>query len=320
MIALFMKKLVPGLLIVVILFLGSVYCFFPSNLTISNIMTIDCTRDAAYRLLSAEANWKRWWDKRDDSSYSPKGGNFSQDSKALFRLQQTLTNGVGIVITNDGIQYPGVIELLSKAPDSVVLNWKCNIYSGLNPVKKISRYRQAVALKKIVTDGLNDLCTFLENKENVYSMGIIRSSTTDTLLIATKYLSRAYPSTDEIYKTLAVLRQYITRQGARETGHPMLNVTRLAAGQFQTMIALPTSVELQGSGAIFSRRLVHGSFMISHIIGGPATVNNAVEQMQLYFDDYKKTSVAIPFQSLVTDRSAEKDTSKWVTDIYAPVM
>jgi hypothetical protein len=29
--------------------------------------------------------------------------------------------------------------------------------------------------------------------------------------------------------------------------------------------------------------------------------------------------MAIPFQLLVTDRSTESDTSKWVTHIYVPV-
>jgi hypothetical protein len=35
--------------------------------------------------------------------------------------------------------------------------------------------------------------------------------------------------------------------------------------------------------------------------------------------DYGKSVVAIPFQYLVTDRLAEKDSSKWVTKIYQPI-
>jgi hypothetical protein len=42
--------------------------------------------------------------------------------------------------------------------------------------------------------------------------------------------------------------------------------------------------------------------------------------MQLYFDDYDKTSMAITFQYLVTDRIKEADTAKWITEIYAPVL
>jgi len=54
--------------------------------------------------------------------------------------------------------------------------------------------------------------------------------------------------------------------------------------------------------------------------GGQGTVENALEQMQLYFDDYDKTSMAITFQYLVTDRIKESDTTKWITEIYAPVL
>jgi hypothetical protein len=35
--------------------------------------------------------------------------------------------------------------------------------------------------------------------------------------------------------------------------------------------------------------------------------------------DYQQTAMAIPFESLVTDRSREPDTLKWITNIYVPV-
>ena len=37
-------------------------------------------------------------------------------------------------------------------------------------------------------------------------------------------------------------------------------------------------------------------------------------------DDYHLTSPAISFQSLVTDRQVEKDSLKWITKIYYPIM
>jgi hypothetical protein len=42
-------------------------------------------------------------------------------------------------------------------------------------------------------------------------------------------------------------------------------------------------------------------------------------QMKNYISDYQRTVMAIPFQSLVTDRRKEADTTKWLTKLYFPI-
>jgi hypothetical protein len=44
-----------------------------------------------------------------------------------------------------------------------------------------------------------------------------------------------------------------------------------------------------------------------------------LHQIQLYIQDYHRTLMALPFQQLITDRSAEPDTTRWITDIYVPL-
>jgi hypothetical protein len=53
--------------------------------------------------------------------------------------------------------------------------------------------------------------------------------------------------------------------------------------------------------------------------GGIGTVNLALQQFQLYIQDYRRTLMALPFQQLITDRVAEPDTARWITDIYIPL-
>ena len=45
-----------------------------------------------------------------------------------------------------------------------------------------------------------------------------------------------------------------------------------------------------------------------------------MKQMEQYVSDHKYVRIAIPFQSLVTDRMNEPDSSKWITKIYYPIM
>ena len=72
---------------------------------------------------------------------------------------------------------------------------------------------------------------------------------------------------------------------------------------------------------IFARKMVHGNFFSGNgYKGGISTVNEALNQMQLLFSGLRyKTSMAIPFQYIITDRITEPDTTKWITKIYAPV-
>jgi hypothetical protein len=58
---------------------------------------------------------------------------------------------------------------------------------------------------------------------------------------------------------------------------------------------------------------------MAEVKGGLFSVINGEEELTYYLSDYKKNSPAIPFQSLVTNRLLEIDTSKWVTKLYYPI-
>ena len=98
-----------------------------------------------------------------------------------------------------------------------------------------------------------------------------------------------------------------------------MNVEKTDSMQFKLMVAVPTNKILQDEGNIFFVRMIPGSFMSTEVNGGVYTVNHAFSQLQMFMSDYQKTSMAIPFNALITDRTMEPDTSKWITRLYQPV-
>jgi hypothetical protein len=87
-----------------------------------------------------------------------------------------------------------------------------------------------------------------------------------------------------------------------------------------TKIGIPIDREIDVTGTAYEiKRMVLGNILISEVTGGPYTSKNATKQVELYMNDHKRKSPAIPYESLVVDRSAEPDTAKWVTRIYYPV-
>lgn len=85
------------------------------------------------------------------------------------------------------------------------------------------------------------------------------------------------------------------------------------------MVAIPTKKPLPSKNKFQVKRMILGNILMGEVKGGITTVINSEEQLANYVTDHKKLSPAISYQSLVTDRLMEKDSTKWVTRLYYPV-
>jgi hypothetical protein len=316
-----MKKWLIFIFLLVLLALGSIYVFIPGTLIISKITAVNATPSAAYRFLSNEGRWKKWWPglpSNTNAQPSSSGSQFIYKT-SRFGVYQNFQQSVEIPISDQGNTIASQATVLAIPGDSAVIRWQTKLDAGWNPIGRILRYKRALEIKDDMTDILGSLRSFLDNKENVYGQRLSKSSSVDTLLIATKSSFSHYPSTADIYQMVGSLAQFSGQLRARQTGYPMINLTKSDSGQYQVMVALPVDKALSGKGNIFPRRMIPGKFIVSEIQGGPSRVDEALTEMQNYFDDYKKVSMAIRFQSLITDRTKEPDSNRWVTKLYAPV-
>ena len=171
------------------------------------------------------------------------------------------------------------------------------------------------------SDLLDSMSGYLSKKENVYGVAIREGSTTDSSLVATRTVVPAPPSTEDIYRLLHKVKDYLEKAGARQTGYPMMNVTPLPGRKdsFQVMVAIPVDRSLPGDSDIYFMRLIPGKYLIGDVKGGRRRVEEALAGFRQYIMDYQRTVMAIPFESLITDRSLEPDSSRWETRIYYPI-
>ena len=211
------------------------------------------------------------------------------------------------------------ISLVQLSADSIGIMWQCQLPATANPFIRIQRYFNAVSIKRNIEQVLNNFQSFVEKDENIYGMKILKASIKDSFLISEKKLFKQPPTMDEVYALINDLKEYATKNNCIQTNAPMLNILN-DSGEYRVMVALPVDKKVAPQSAISWIKMVKGNYMIAHVQGGLGTVQNALQQMQNYFSDYNKTSMAIPFQYLVTDRIKERDTTKWITEIYAPVL
>jgi hypothetical protein len=197
--------------------------------------------------------------------------------------------------------------------------WQCDLHTTFNPFERINQYFEAVNTKKNMEEVLSNLKAFVKKDENVYSLKISETSIRDSFLISKKQLFTQQPTMQDVYSLINDLKIYAAKNNCVQTYVPMLNILH-DSDKYRVMVALPINKEITAKPPVSFVKMVTGNFMTTQVKGGLLTVQNALQQMQLYFSDYDKTPMAITFQYLVTDRIKETDTTKWVTKIYAPVL
>jgi hypothetical protein len=313
-----MKRLLIGFLILLFVALACIYIFIPADIKVSKIIVINNSSDAAYRFLTNSDNWKKWWPKNNaaDTTYS----NHFIYSNTSYKINGLQHNGFEIAISRGESNINSNLYVLPFNSDSAAIEWKCNIFSGNSPIAKVQKYFEAVAIKKNMNVILGSLHSFLQDKENIYGVRIDRTSTKDTFLLATKTVVTHYPTVADVYVLIDQLQQHINMQSAKQTNPAIMNITIVDSNNYQLMVAVPIDKKLPDAGNLFFKRMVPGYFLVTEVKGGNYAVDNTLNAVHLYIKENRKISMAIPFQSLITDRRREPDTSKWITRIYYPVV
>lgn len=308
-----MKRLVFAIVVVIALLVGAVYIFIPNEIKIAEASYISCTEKAGYRILMNDNNWKKWLPS-ESSINSSTSVNYN------FKTGGKYTEGLEILIKKDTSVYYSLISLLPIKVDSVRLEWKAIIATGYNPFIRAQQYFRATEIKSNMKDIVGNFKTFLEKPENVYGMTITVEKVKDTILVARKIFSSDYPGTEVIYNLIDDLISFINNKGARETDYPMVHVTAIPAKGYETMVAIPVNKVLNDSGDFAFKRMVPGNILAAQVKGGISRIKEGEAQLENFVQDYQFVSPAIPFQSLVTNRMNEKDTSKWITKLYYPIL
>jgi hypothetical protein len=295
------------------------YWFLPGHISFSKVAIIQTKIPIANRFLLDENKWGQWFPGTLENNSTNPDGKIYRYKSYDYSIQKKMLNAAGVSISNKQISLNSLISMISINSDSIAIEWKSEMPETANPIYKIKNYLTAKKLQNNMGAILSHLKLFLEQKDKVYGIHLHEIISKDSTLIATKCVTKTYPATADIYRLISTLKKYIISQGAKENNFPMLHVKKVNDTTFEGMLAIPVNKDLKGNDSIFNKRFVPWKVLTAEVRGGDYTVNEALHQMATYINDYRKTAMAIPFASLVTDRSQQPDTLKWITRIYTPV-
>lgn len=317
-----MKKLIFTAIIILLVIILPII-LIPGVIRISQQVTILAPSKALVRNEVNQTLWHRWWPGKQLSPGKAGGigAVYSYDDNTCTIRDKQISSFIVDTKTGDVITAGAVNFIAVNAMRSEVI-WEMEIRSSFNPFARIAAWMRARELRACQQQALASLKKFYSNDENIYELAIRQDALKDTLLVSTFAESKTYPGTELISSLIAGLHRYAELHNANETGKPMLNISipELANG-YQVRVAIPVDKRvpaLGNTGYKLMPPMVR--ILTADVTGGQFTADRAMERMHDFATDHSYNLPAIPFFSLVTDRDAQPDTSKWVTRIYYPIM
>ena len=308
-----MKKWVVGFLGMALIMLIFLYILIPDTIALNGNTGVKVTQSGLYRMLINKNSIQKWWpgEVSSDMNFSLHGYDY--------RFYENIS-ALPVTISDKKTSLKTSLYLISLETDSIKLAWVGAISVPYNPIFRWQTWKKANRLNQDMNIILKAMKTYYTKDENIYGIKVLKEFVKDSLLVSTLANSTGYPTTPFIYHLVAKLRNYAYKNSAKETGFPMLNIQTKDSVQYEVKVALPLDRPLPNSGDISEKRMLgKGNILVTEIKGGIEATSKAFTQINQYAIDYQRIQPAIAFYSLVSDRTIETDSTKWITKIYCPI-
>lgn len=309
------KTLLIAIILLILAALCAIYFLIPNKIRIVRSTTIDANRHALFRKLSEPESWREWWPGKYNSA-----DNFSLNGIA-FRRETTRVLTFPIAFSASTLESLADLTITTGPTGATTLFLETVYSTGYNPIKRISAFFNKKKISRSFSEILKAINSTYSNVANLYGFKIQESRVIDSTLIFNSASVKGIPDIKSIYSLIDELKVYINKNAANETGYPMLNIHTEDSINYVIKVAIPVDKPLPTSGNItYKWMLGGGNILITEVKGGYHEIEKAHRQVMQYLIDYQRSTPAIPFESLVTDRRHEPDTNKWITRIYYPVI
>jgi len=308
-----MKIFISGIAIVLVALFSFSVLFIRNKIELTGSKKIHIPVAAAERGLMNFNKWNNWWFNT----------NVSKNFKFLNPVKSISEDGFPVIqfdLSYNNIKLPCLIEIKPVTTDSSALYFYTAIVdSSFSPIKRFQHFFDALTLKKTLDKQLESAAAFCTNTSNIYDFKIVQAKVKDSTLVSSKMVTKDTPSIVVVYNMIDALENYIKLHNGEIRNAPMLNITRLDTAHVHTMVAFPLLKDIPSTPDYTVKKMILGNILETVAIGDNKTIANGLESLKNYAKDYNKLSPAIPFQSLLSNRLQQKDSSKWETRLSFPI-
>lgn len=285
----------------------------PTTKIVSETVDVDCPIDALNRNISNPSNWTKWWpgNKLNNSKYS-----FLEKEILINKI---LLNGFEGQTQSRGKQIKINLQALTINSYTCQINLTTQYAFSSNVVTKLMQYVSLLKDKSDFTKFLQQMQAVFSSTEKTYGFNIERQRVPNSSYISVKQSFTHSPTTEDIYSMVRELEKYIALQNSRVVNAPIVNIYTDNNKKYEVMVAIATDRDLPSNTQFFLKNMMLGNIMVAEVKGDRKKIDECIQAMKYYISDYKKSSPAIYFERLITDRLAGKDSTQWVTTINYPI-
>jgi effector-binding domain-containing protein len=305
-----MKRLLLFLVLLLIASIVFVYLFIPTKQSFSVTELVPCTATGAVRTLAINKGWPGV--QHNDSSYLFQQMHYTAKNMQL--------NSFALQLKSESLSANAVLLVEEVHADTAKFSINFVAVLAANPVSRVLEFFQLKKLKATATVLLTEMKQSFADETIIYGILIERTNVKDSTMISLRKTFRNEPTVTDVYTMIDALRAYISSNNGEEQNAPMLHVYKEAEDSYLAIVAIPTKTDVTPNENFLLKRMLAGGFILTtDITGGTKTVEQALNVMKQYVTDHRKSTPAIPFQLLLTDRRTESDTLKWKTKLYYPI-
>ena len=329
------KKILYGLLGLIIV-LTIVGFFLPGKLEIERSMVINAPAQYAFEEVDVLQNWNKWsyWNTLDPNmkvSYSEQpngvGAYYSWESEQMgpgkLNITESVTNS-SIKADLDFIEQGTAKAWYNFQPESegtkVTMGFSSDI--GMNPINRWFSYlMMRPVMNTAFEHNLNKLKEIAEAKPkfsidiadvNVEPMNYISLQHTmspQDQNAVSKQMEKMYT---ELYGTLA-------KSKVESNGKPFCIYPKYSEESMDMICAVPVPRDAKIASKYKISEGPGGRAIKATHLGDYATLSETYQQLDRYVEFRNLEISGAPWEVYVTDPTVEKDTTKWVTEVYYPV-
>lgn len=309
-----MSKPIKVFAAIMVVLLVSPY-FFVSNIqTIRGSHYLPVPVNTLKRGMCDTAGWVNWWPG-------------TRNGKDNFHFHKVDLNNIKPMVFSinfiEGLlpdTTSGRFEFEPAGLDSSLVSFSITYQDhSIDPISKWMHYLKYYRHYSMMSKILQTASDFYSIPSNTYGINIIPGHVADSSLISTKMVYTDTPSTVEIYNLINKLHQHISKHNGVIKDSAMLNITRLDEHQVQAMVAFPLLKDIPSEGDIVIKKMILGKLLQAEVVGDKLKIAKSKIALKNFVDDYQMSSPAIPFETLLTNRLAETDHSKWKTRLNYPI-
>lgn len=299
-------------LIILAAIIIAVVFFLPAEKTLIEKFDAPCPYSAPTRLMTDQKQWKKWWpgEMINDTSYKINERIFAPDRIMLNEITALNRKNETEILLN--VQFTSVSG--TQTGFTVISTYRFS----RNRFKRMWQYFDYLKWKdehKIISARLLE---FFSDTKKIYGYNIEKKKIPNSphLAITQEFVNE--PDWNEIYGLINELKEYVASQQGKVVNDPIMNIF-VEQGKFKVMVAVATDRILPSTDRYMLKQMVLGNQLEIEVKGSNFKIREAQAQIENYLRDYGKTFPAIPFQRLITDRSKETDSTKWITTLNYPI-